>query len=373
MNDLIKKTLIFFLILIPTALIAQENITNLSWVDFPSEKIEFYINSTRDVNYEINKLVEEYHTIKKDEFLEIDARIVKLKQINELLTRMATDPVLHNKAGILQRLANVAISKVKYLQELQGIYKNKQYTPESLHKYHLATKNKSISKKYQQLFLVNKLMYDAKLPTFWGYYWLESIDPCHRQLTDYYMKWQASNSAKPFFMWLETQSIPYYIPAIHYFNDEELAKNIINIKNGQLLNAQNEPLNATEPEIAYLFAIMPDKTFYVAKGSSSVRHTSITKGKPVLASGEIKVNNGIVTYWNTESGHYQPNISHALQTAALFNDLGINLSDDCQAMYYSNDGKEIKPCLQMLLATKEQIANTGHSDTGSRAILEELL
>lgn len=373
MNALVRKTLIFFLILFPTIILAQDNNKNISWVDFPNEKIEFYINDIHGVNYEINELIKEYHAIKKDEFSEIGERIVKLKRINQLLIQMATNPALHNKSGTLHRLAKAAIYKVKYLQELQDIYKNKKYTPESMREYHLETSNKAIYRNYQPLFLVNKLMYDAKLPTFWGYYWLESIDPCHRQLTDYYLKWQESDSTKPFFMWLEMQSIPYYIPAINYFNNDELAKNIVNIRDGKLLNAQRRPLNAMEPEIVYLFAIMPDKTFYITKGSSSVRHTSITKGKPVLASGEIKVSNGIVTYWNTESGHYQPNISDALQTALLFKDLGINLSDNCQTMYYSNDGKEIKPCLQVLVTANDKIVNMDLLETRSGITLERLL
>jgi|GEM_PF-3036959 len=55
---------------------------------------------------------------------------------------------------------------------------------------------------------------------YWGDFWFETLDPCHRRLTPFLDSWKTLKKFNPeiphFFLWLENQHIPKYVPHITY-------------------------------------------------------------------------------------------------------------------------------------------------------------
>jgi len=64
------------------------------------------------------------------------------------------------------------------------------------------------------------------------------------------------------------------------------------------------------PQGTYEFAVLGDiddrKVFVSNKG-----HYSMTDGAAVLYAGEVRFSDGVVTWWNNKSGHYEPRAKHA--------------------------------------------------------------
>lgn len=343
MRNIIKNIIISWLIYSITSLVYADSKEQAPWLDFPRGNIETFAKIDAQEAQGINHLIALYHDIPKDQLRQIPERVSFLKQIATNL--QSINQSQYNSANkTLDKLQAKALAKANYLKQLKYLHDHDAYAQAALYKLHLP--NEKHSSKDRPLILVNRLLYDAKLPTFWGYYWLESIDPCHRQLTDYYLQWQRANTKTPFFMWLELQNVAYYTPSMHYFTDAELKASYVQVKNG-LLMQNNKTLNLIEPAVHYLFVITTDQKMYVHPGSESIRHTSLSHGKPVLASGEIKVTEGKISFWNTESGHYQPTVNDAIQAAKLFNKMHMNLTDNCTASLYTDDGLASIPCTQV--------------------------
>jgi len=344
-DKVFKCFFVFIILLVPVTAEAQQLQSVLSWIDLPYGSIESYITISIDGLKNANQMIVDYHKINKDQITTLALRIRKLQLIAAELNRIQSRYNFRSDLASLKYLAATAIKKSRYLQALSDVYRHNKHSPQNLYTYHVDSAN--LEGGDHPLYLVNKLLYDAKMPTFWGYYWLETLDPCHRQLTDYYLKWLSANRDVPFFLWLETQDIPYYTPSIYYYTDAELMQLMTKIKDGLLYDAQGNLLDLSEANKAYLFVVTLDKRLYITEGSLKIRHTSITHGKPVLGSGEIKIQKGVISYWSTESGHYQPTLKDAQQIAALFDELHLKLHQDCRVMYYSANEKNIVSCSQM--------------------------
>lgn len=63
--------------------------------------------------------------------------------------------------------------------------------------------------------------------------------------------------------------------------------------------------------------------------SASRKHTSLSKGKPVLGAGELRVRDGLITEINALSGHYLPSANDLWQSIILFRKQGVSFSSDC--------------------------------------------
>ena len=98
----------------------------------------------------------------------------------------------------------------------------------------------------------------------------------------------------------------------------------------------------------------------VAEGSETIRHASLSLGKPVIGTGRLKINDGELTYIDVESGHYQPSPSTLFNTVQTLKKIGVKLSPEIvQVKYYTDDGDVIETSLADFL---EQSKNIGKSE-----------
>ena len=135
-------------------------------------------------------------------------------------------------------------------------------------------------------------------------------------------------------MWLENQNLPYYVPQVKFFDQLELDKCKIKIKNGIIVDANCIPLTYDD-ESEYIFIISISNELFVTKSSQFIHHTSLSNGRPVLASGSIKIKNGEIIYLDMESGHYQPTMPYAFQTIKILKDMNVKFNSNCIIAYYN--------------------------------------
>lgn len=63
----------------------------------------------------------------------------------------------------------------------------------------------------------------------------------------------------------------------------------------------------------------------IAKGR--IAHSSMNAGRPVLAAGEIKIENGVITAISTHSGHYKPSLFSIYHALEHFSQNGVTISN----------------------------------------------
>jgi hypothetical protein len=103
----------------------------------------------------------------------------------------------------LGNIAQIAKNKRWYLTELKTIYAEEKDSFPYLKAIHL-TVDVPLRKGLKPIFMHNSRLYDSLNGQYWGEYWIETLDPCHRQLTPYYDNWRNQLKTKdnmpPFFL-----------------------------------------------------------------------------------------------------------------------------------------------------------------------------
>lgn len=192
--------------------------------------------------------------------------------------------------------------KAWYLEEVKRLYLSPN--EDFLNIFYQTTNNKR-----EKIYLKNSIEYDFNLSTYWGMFALEMIDPCKRMLTPQYYKWlQYYKKEYPhFFAWLEGEDITFRTPQTKVLNDREMENYKVKFSKGYAYHSHSNKLLTTEDPNEYIYIITPFEEMYVIESSDSIKHTSLSGGKPLFASGSIRVNNGQIIYISEESGHYRPN------------------------------------------------------------------
>lgn len=88
----------------------------------------------------------------------------------------------------------------------------------------------------------------------------------------------------------------------------------------------NERLHSiTQTGLAYV--VLEDGTVVVGRNNENQGHIDLSRGKPVLAAGEVSIINGEIKYIDNYSGHYRP-AGAAAQRAAedAFSSLGFDVN-----------------------------------------------
>ena len=345
---------IFLLTIFTVSCFAQEftnNFNKQAWVDFPKEPLNFHLNKQNTLFQNIDLLIDEYHKMDKTNLSFLEKRIILLEQIGDELKVISNQTNDSSKIKILYNLISIANKKAWYLTQLKKIHESSFDKETVLSDYF--NRNTIQPKNYLSLELINKISYDANLPSYWGLYLLEVVDPCHRlHLTPYYLKWEKTDKTIPFFIWMEEQDVPYYSPQVIVFNQNDLDNFTYNIsKTDHLLyDSKNQLANLENENTEFLYIITLDKKILIVERSDKIRHTSLSKGNPVLGVGTIKVQAGKIIYCDVESGHYQPTSQHIKQVIEIFNDLGAELSENLKIKYYE-DQKAVKTTLKDFQST----------------------
>lgn len=320
---------------------------NPSWLDIPSLlMLQLVPEVSRDKD--LCGKIAAYHSIPKDDYHKISDRIASLAQISRHIEKQA---ICGEISKTLKDMQETADRKMEYLSKIQALHEigilvsdSRIYDAEKIRDYF----ERGSEGEYIPVTLNNQIYYDSANARFWGEYWLEIVDPCHRPLEHYKDKWlqesvDGDGKRVPFFMWLEKHEVSPYHKKIALLTTEELEKLSLEVKNGKLFTgagAQNRLLT-TDHHWETLFVITPDKKIFSCPATGDLRHISLSSGKPLIGVGSFKVKDGLITELHSDSGHYRPTPEMANQTIKVLEEMGIKIAEET-TLYYFDDFKEVK-------------------------------
>lgn len=338
-NYFIKQKIIWYIISLFIIWLALQGINNAiadeteinkgAWIELPEKQ---FITKNK-YSAQVIEMLDKYHSIDKTKLEFLNNRI---NLLNKICQKIAFLESKYDKKdlGNVTKLFLLAKKKLWYLQQINNIY-----TDENLFKVFVEPQKREDN--YEQIYLVNKVLFDFNLPTLWGLFQLEVIDPCHRMLTTHYLKWQKHGGKTPFFLWLETEEMSFRTLQMKFFSINEIEKSEIIIDKGIFKSAVNNLLlNLNDQNKEYIYILSLDKKMIVTEGGDLVRHTSLSHGRPVLGSGSLKIKDGNLIYIDAESGHYQPTPEVLYQVLQILKDKGANLDySRIEVAYYLGNNK----------------------------------
>ena len=118
--------------------------------------------------------------------------------------------------------------------------------------------------------------------------------------------------------------------AVEYLGSSALrAPYMLRVEHGRLVDAHGLPLNASEGDVrlgksAALYVLEPAGEVLITLDGRH-RHSSLVAGGAVLAAGELRICDGILTHLDNCSGHYQPAASSLDVVLERFRELGANV------------------------------------------------
>jgi len=314
----------------------------LSWIDLPVDDYTLVLGyQSKDVQT-LNQLINSYHDLPKGSEEAIEPRIEILQQVIAHLEGWLQERLTGvEKVKHLKWVQEIAANKCHYLQKLKKLYSTQQHTEEQLYNYHHDVAELT-DPSYEPVILNSQCFFSLKMREYWGDFWLESIDPCHRRLTPFYRQWLRAKEQKqtthPFFLWLETQERPRYVPTVRYLTDAEKTGAAVHVSNG-LVYHHNQPANWNEPNERYLFGIDLKKNIFVAREGEGCSHSSFTHGKPVLGAGLFKATNGQLTSIALESGHYLPSVEVGYQIIRILQEKQVDWPAELEVVYFHDRNK----------------------------------
>lgn len=262
--------------------------------------------------------LEEYHSIPKTELYWLVDRVGALLSLENWLLQQEFEPAL---LDWLHWLAKLARDKARYLECLWRIFAEGWDQEEQLKAY-LEDPPYPLEKPFRLLRLTQDRFLFPDRSVFWGNYAMECLDPCHRQLPQFYKVWEQLPRPKPpYLLWLETFSTYRHEQWVRYLTAEGASEKLCCFAEGRLLQRRGRPLSCAERQ-HFLFVIDCEKRLLVARADPQLCHASFTRGKPVLASGVLQAREGQLTHLKFESGHYLSGPEDWWQAIELFQEMG---------------------------------------------------
>jgi hypothetical protein len=310
---------------------------DIDWIDIPRADYQEILASQEEEIVFLNQLIAHYHSIDKTILEGQSDRIGLLEAISAYLEQMGAQDKFFEQRPTIQLLNKTVQNKKNYLEQLLKIPSDEEII--SYHFDHFPLRDDG----YEPLFLRNNITYSLRMKEFWGKFWLESIDPCHRRLANYYQFWldthPLSTDYRSFFLWMESQPIPKNVPFVDYYSDEKLDACRIEVEDGYLKNAFTHELVNTDSTKRNLFVIDLAKDLYLEPFKEGVWHTSLSRGKPILGAGLLKVKKGIVKTLAFECGHYLPSLEQSFQSLRVLRERGVRFKKPFEVVYFENRNK----------------------------------
>lgn len=317
------------------------------WVDLPNECYLTILGYETENTKALDALIREYNLIPKDQVAGLPNRINKLNDVVDFVKTWSENKIEKiDKPKHLKWIAEISEKKKNYLMQLLQMYENKLHKDELQNLYHTdISMLKDISK--TPIFLNNHRFFSLKMREYWGDFWYESLDPCHRRLTPFLDQWKAVKNRNPeqvphFFLWLETQHIPNYIPRVTYLKGADLESKRVIIKDGYFWQNTFSGwtlANFHIPSKRYLFVIDLRGEIYVSEEGGGISHSSFSCGKPVMGAGLLQIHQGQLMSVALESGHYMPTIEIGHQILKIFEEKGTVFPDNLEISFFFDRNK----------------------------------
>jgi len=259
--------------------------------------------------------------------------------------RLLDSGVLKNK---LQKRINY-LRCIQYLYNKNIILKNSQkiYNENFVNNYFYEVLHKD------QINLKNSVYTNPSKTCIFGNFFLEIIDPSHRVLNKHKLEWEENKDGEDFFVYLERFASKEDEVIMNFFNDEELLSNKVFIVDGKLAYKKNNVLsfidNHNVNDKKLLFTIDTSYNFYCYYETETYHHISSTKGKPVLAAGDIVVNGGNITNLNIDTGHYLIKDTSLNSIINIFNNLKIRMPQDLAILYFTEKNDKLTTTLNRIV------------------------
>jgi hypothetical protein len=292
------------------------------WIDLPQGQLAAIGEWNAPVLAPLDSLFADYHAIPKTDPARAEERIARLEHIAAALDRTADGCGNGHGCYFLKSLRDTARHKAEYLRALLRIPGGDCTGAAG-----------EADGEWDILPLCSRRRFDPGTGQFFGEYWLELLDPCHRSLGNFYDLWRdGGGRGRPvdFFFWLEDKNLPNWVPHWRLLADGELARCRVTVGgDGLLRDGDGQPLRGGgNPGDELIFIVDRDGQLLVARGDRLVHHVSLSGGRAVLASGSLLAVDGTIRQIALESGHYLPPRENGRQLVHLFRRLGIPLRGD---------------------------------------------
>ncbi|XP_051132194.1 IQ domain-containing protein IQM1-like [Andrographis paniculata] len=173
-------------------------------------------------------------------------------------------------------------------------------------------------------------------------HWLEAIDPRHRyghNLHLYYDVWFKSESAQPFFYWLDVgdgkevnlDKCPranLHKQCIKYLGPKEREVYEVVVENGKLMYKQNGSFVNTIEGSKWIFVLSTSRTLYVGQKKKGLfQHSSFLAGGAITAAGRMVARGGVLEAIWPYSGHYLPTEENFQEFITFLEEHSVDLSN----------------------------------------------
>ncbi|XP_072965370.1 IQ domain-containing protein IQM1-like [Typha angustifolia] len=173
-------------------------------------------------------------------------------------------------------------------------------------------------------------------------HWLEAIDPRHRyghNLHLYYDVWFESESAQPFFYWLDIgegkevnldrcSRNKLHQQCIKYLGPKERKAYEVIVDNGYFVFRQSGTVVNTIQGSKWIFVLSTTKALYMGqKKKGSFQHSSFLAGGAIISAGRLVVKEGVLKAIWPYSGHYLPTEENFQEFIKFLRDNNVDLTD----------------------------------------------
>gem|GEM_PF-6475623 len=261
-----------------------------------------------------------YHRLPKSDASHLLERSQRLGEIADQLAGHPLEGPLQDWMLWLERMARL---KAGYLNALLRL-ETEGWFEETRMEAYLCDLSRLCDRGRKPLYLTRDRYLLPDRAVFWGDFWMECLDPCHRQEAYLHKVWQQRRAElPPYLLWLEDFSTVAHERWVRYLTPAAQGEAILQIDEGLLRNMRGRALNCAERQ-HFLFVIDLDGEIYVHRYEPWLCHASFTRGQAVLGAGILQAREGLLTHLKFESGHYLSGPEHWWQTIEILMTRGLH-------------------------------------------------
>ncbi|CAM8890245.1 unnamed protein product [Rhodiola kirilowii] len=226
-------------------------------------------------------------------------------------------------------------------------------------------------------------------------HWLEAIDPRHRyghNLQFYYEVWFESESAQPFFYWLDVgDGKKVNLPkcprpnlqrqCIKYLGPKERESYEVIVVHGRLMYKKSGTYVQTEEGSKWIFVLSTSRCLYVGQKKKGLfQHSSFLAGGATTAAGRLVAHDGVLEAIWPYSGHYLPTEENFREFISFLEAHSVDLTnvkrcsidDDSTSVFISEESKQEKTEAKTCHPPKEDAkSNTASEKEGKQDVVIE--